>query len=163
MFPWPESLRELTVVDGQGARAAKIERSAARPISDGTWAIEQARVAQVEPRSRRPANWAVFVQLAIVNQSEQRQRVSMFDVSVLDAEGRLLRLDPKGTLFLKDRLDSRSLEPGERFSGWLRFLRRGTGARALIFAPSRASRLHAPLPAAPHKPPTQTASGSVAP
>lgn len=144
-YPWPESLKALPVVDATGARTVPLVRTRAQPLSDGVWAVEEALAVQVEPDSQTPSQTVVQVKLTVVNRTTRPRHLSQFDVLAVDGEGRRLSPHPKASLLFADPLGARTIEPGAKWSGWLQFVRKGSGVRGLILQPSRESRLYLPL------------------
>jgi hypothetical protein len=145
IFPWPDNLKEVPTYDSKGVSSVRLLRSSARPLSDGTWQVEEAQAVQLEPTAAHASAGIVQVRLTISNRSSSAQHLTMFDITVLDDQGRQIRAEPKYSLRYEQPLGARTLGPGERWSGWLSFRRRDATIKALVVQPRRGSRLYLPF------------------
>jgi GGDEF domain-containing protein len=145
IYPWPENLKAVPTLDAAGVRSVRVLRSEARAQSDGVWRVDEARLVQLELNANHPSVGFAQVHLTITNRSSVAQHLTIFDITAIDEYGRVLRVDPKGSLRFERALGARTLGPGERWSGWLSFIRRDALVKSLIVQPARGSRLYLPF------------------
>jgi GGDEF domain-containing protein len=142
-FPWPADVTAVPSLGAKGVQSVAIVRNTAAAVSDGTWMVDDATIAQMDATAVRGA--VVQVHLSVTNRSPLPQHFTMFDISVLDDDGKQLKLDPGTSLRFENALGAKTIGPGESWSGWLQYARGTTPARALVVQPSRANRLYLPM------------------
>lgn len=143
IYPWPDKVQAVPVVDASQVRNIPLLRSAAGPTSDGVLEV-RARLIQMQTSTTYSSVSPNIAQvwLEVTNHSEDAQHLNMFDVTAVDRKGRRLGVDEAPSLRFPKVLDYRTLEPEEKWSGWLRFIQIDTPIKAIIVEPSRRSKVY---------------------
>jgi hypothetical protein len=140
-YPWPDDLMTVDRINDKGVAKVPLLRTRGAAAADGHWRVEQIRVDQLQGDRQGPAR----LKLTILNAADRAQHISMYDVQAIDSQGRRLPVMAIPSMLYANALESRVLEPGERWSGWLQFNRVGPMITAVLLKTSRRSRLYIPF------------------
>lgn len=135
VFPWPENLTELQIVDAKGPKAIRLQRTPLADHATARWRLSNAYVVQGDPASEFYGGCQVNV--TITNRSDSSSYVSLFDFEAVDADGGTWQFDPLRIVRLRDGLTGRWLGPSETWSAWLLLVRGHSPITALRFHPDR--------------------------
>ena len=140
---WPDSVQSVPVVGESGVNNIKLLRGTAGPTSDGVLQAK-ATIAQMDTRTAASAHSPNIAQIkvGIRNLSSSSQHLNMHDFSAIDRKSRRLVVDAANTLRFASPVDYRTLQPGQTWTGWLRFFQHDTPIGALVIEPSRHSKLY---------------------
>jgi hypothetical protein len=138
-FPWPDSLREVQVVDEHSSRIVPLERMtlAARSVSD--WAIPESLL--VQGTSKEPTFRVVQFRVNVRNTSNHTFFVGPADFTMVDISGRRLSFDELRSMRISQGLVGFWIRPGEARAGWLVGFRQDAPIVAVEFAPNRQTRV----------------------
>ena len=133
VFPWPESLGQLQIVDRNGPRTVNIVRQLLTPTETAFWRISDAVVVQGNPRDG--AYSFCQIRLTLTNRSNRTTYVSVYDFTAIDTAGRKWEIDPTRALRVDKGITGRWLNPGESWTGWLIVARGEKAITGLLFEP----------------------------
>jgi hypothetical protein len=138
-YPWPESLKELQLIEAAGPRAVRLVRTPLHDQVSPNWRVSNALLVQGNPED---GSYGPFqLHLTITNLSSNTYYVSPFDFTATDSANHEIPLDPIRTLKIENGLAGHWIEPGSSWSGWLVGTRSSSRIVSFGFHPDRATRI----------------------
>ena len=134
-YPWPETMKDVLVVDQRGQRSVRLVRTHLGTVRQGNWEVMKATLVQGELADGLYPSCQIYV--SIRNHSSRLHYVSAYDFTAFDRAGRVFSFGPLQMLRLAGGVTGKWLSPGESMSGWIRFSRFDEPIEGIRFEPDR--------------------------
>jgi GGDEF domain-containing protein len=139
IFPWPDSLNEVQVVDSGGSHRVKLLRRNLESRQVGGWRVANGLLIQGDPADGSYGN--AQVRLSVTNLTQGGAYISLFDFTAIDQQGNRLEFDPLRVLRMSQGLTGKWLKPRESWTAWLILSRGQSPVTQIVFQPAQDARL----------------------